>query len=121
MPYEDWAALHFNEEELGQPSISGVTADVDKDGVSNGLEYVFGSDPRYGKSTGAITLTSDPGRVSARFPVNPQAIWQVERTIDLQDWEPYPDFTFHSNGVMGRIDLDPAAGREFYIRLVAND
>jgi len=42
----DWKAEHFTEEELLDEDISGASADADSDGISNLLEFAFGTDPR---------------------------------------------------------------------------
>ena len=43
--YATWIALHFTEEELMNPSISGQLEDPDRDGVANLVEYAILTDP----------------------------------------------------------------------------
>jgi hypothetical protein len=40
-----WQATNFTVSQRGDPSISGWTADPDRDGIGNGLEYYFHMDP----------------------------------------------------------------------------
>lgn len=47
-PVARWQATHFNNTELEDPSISGLAADPDSDGMKNLLEYAFGLDPKNG-------------------------------------------------------------------------
>ena len=44
--FEGWRVEHFNEEERSDPEISGETADPDRDGIPNLLEFALGLDPR---------------------------------------------------------------------------
>ena len=43
--FSTWAAAHFSSDELANPSVSGLLADPDHDGVPNLLEYAFHSEP----------------------------------------------------------------------------
>jgi hypothetical protein len=40
-----WQALHFTEAQRGDSNVSGWTSDPDGDGIRNGLEYFFNTDP----------------------------------------------------------------------------
>lgn len=44
--FSTWRLIHFNTEELADPTISGFDADPDGDLLSNSTEYAFGTDPR---------------------------------------------------------------------------
>jgi hypothetical protein len=44
-PYGLWSIQHFTLEQLTHPEISGPSADPDKDGIANFLEYAFNLDP----------------------------------------------------------------------------
>ena len=52
--FAQWQASHFNATELNDPNISGWSADPDFDGIANGLEYFFHTDPK------AITTSDAP-------------------------------------------------------------
>lgn len=66
-PWEAWRLAQFTPAELGNPAISGETADYDGDGLNTVLEYAFGGDPRLadadmigpvlGQDSGYLTLT----------------------------------------------------------------
>lgn len=45
-PYLEWKTTHFNQEELGDTTISGDSADPDLDGIPNLLEFALGTLPR---------------------------------------------------------------------------
>ncbi len=42
---QDWSAARFTPAQLGDPAVSGPTADPDGDGITNEAEYVFGLTP----------------------------------------------------------------------------
>lgn len=44
--FEQWRGQHFTAAELGDPAISGMTADPDQDGLSNLEEFFHGLNPR---------------------------------------------------------------------------
>ncbi|MHA3773686.1 hypothetical protein ACXR0O_19295 [Verrucomicrobiota bacterium sgz303538] len=44
--FQSWQRERFTVEELANPAVSGPTADPDRDGRSNFLEYAFASNPR---------------------------------------------------------------------------
>jgi hypothetical protein len=43
-----WQAGHFTADQLNNPQISGWAADPDQDGIANGLEFFFNTDPLAG-------------------------------------------------------------------------
>ncbi|MDP3851692.1 MAG: choice-of-anchor M domain-containing protein [Luteolibacter sp.] len=45
-----WQAVWFDAAELDDPAVSGLFADADGDGLSNFIEYAFGTHPRSGAS-----------------------------------------------------------------------
>ena len=49
--FAQWQMWHFTAAQRGNPSISDWNADPDGDGISNGLEYLFDTDPLGGVQT----------------------------------------------------------------------
>ncbi len=88
--YDTWRLAHFTSSELNDPGISGSTADPDKDGLPNLLEYALGADPRLvdasahapviGSSNGYPTLTY------VRPTVWTDVNYVVEWSADLKTW-----------------------------------
>ena len=66
-----WQANWFNAAELDAPQVSGLFADADDDGLSNFLEYAFGTHPRSGAAAPladglglpVFSLTEDNGTI----------------------------------------------------------
>jgi len=48
LSYTDWKTYHFTSGQQNNPNISGWSADPDKDGIRNGLEYFCDIDPMGG-------------------------------------------------------------------------
>jgi hypothetical protein len=46
--FADWQTAHFTPDQLNNPQISGWGADPDQDGIANGLEFFFNTDPLAG-------------------------------------------------------------------------
>ena len=46
--FMDWRIAYFSTDQLNDPTISEWNADPDKDGIANGLEYFFHTDPLSG-------------------------------------------------------------------------
>ena len=89
-------------------SDSAPDADPDHDGLSNALEYVLGSDPRYSNPAGLGTSVSG-GNLILSFPraVSSETgdiSLQVEVSTDLSDW------TSHAGYVIGATTATSSAG-----------
>ncbi len=92
--YAAWAAA-FSSPVL---SPSGPTADADFDGLSNSVEYVTGSDPRFPSQANRPTSTTAAGVITFSFvrvdsSETPDVTTIVEVSSDLVDWTTLPSFT----------------------------
>jgi endonuclease I len=85
-----WKNLRFTTAELGNASISGDTADIDKDGLSNLVEYTFNRNPRQPDATRLFTTTRNgDGSVQLVFTRNRFAsdvTLTYESSTDLHTW-----------------------------------
>jgi hypothetical protein len=61
LPMNSWKSSRFNAGQLADNAISGDGMDPDKDGVPNWREYLHGSHPMDGNSTGATAITIEDG------------------------------------------------------------
>ena len=50
LPYSAWQSLYFTQSQRNDLSVSGWTADPDRDGIPNGLEFYFNTNPIAGMS-----------------------------------------------------------------------
>ncbi len=60
-PYTSWQTANFTAEERGNPLVSGVNADPDGDGLSNALEYAFGTIPKTANSGSFLPQSATTG------------------------------------------------------------
>ena len=65
--YSDWASGFFNSTQLANPAVSGATADFDKDGIPNLLEYLLGGDPTLPSSGLLPSIIKAPGSSNLVF------------------------------------------------------
>lgn len=82
--YDTWKAGKFTEDELLNSAISGSSADPDKDGLSNLLEYAFGTEPRT-SNVSPVTTAPVGGVLRMSFPyiADPTITYTVKATNDL--------------------------------------
>ena len=89
---ESWSNRFFTFEEMGDPEISGETADPDLDGLSNLIEYFFGLNPTQSsappelKVTGSIDSTVSFSYSRTRERKDTKVT--VEGSNGLNDWVP---------------------------------
>jgi len=92
--WEQWRRDHFNATELAETLVSGFSADFDGDGLPNGGEYGFGTDPKDGTSGPDAVSTSKVDEGGAIYPAvtfprrisDPDFSMEVEVATDLQGW-----------------------------------
>jgi len=61
LPVNSWKSSRFNAQQFADSTVSGDGMDPDKDGVPNWREYLHGSHPMDGNSTGATAITIEDG------------------------------------------------------------
>jgi hypothetical protein len=89
-PFEAWRLAEFGDD-AGDPSVSGEMADADHDGVSNLLEYAFGTDPNVtsvARVSHEMVQNEGSRYIRLRVDRNPSATdleFAVEVTSDLSD------------------------------------
>ena len=104
--FQSWSAKHFRIDELADPSISGLEADPDCDGVENLLEWAFGLVPvspdrrvqgAHGPELGLpkVSTLEDGGITSIRLEftrldkaVAPSLSYVAEFSYDMVNWSP---------------------------------
>jgi RHS repeat-associated protein len=69
-PYETWRRAQFNETEVANEAVSSPSADPDKDGMSNLLEYVLTAPPKVPGGKFDPSLTINAGRPVYAFTRN---------------------------------------------------
>ena len=130
--FASWAALHFDAAELSDPSVSGWGADPDQDGVDNGAEYFFGTDPRSALSASTMSvdeISNGDGShcLQIRFQRSATAIGAaavLETSTDLSQWaavlDPDAEAALDRTGATQDITLElaiPAGDDAMFLRL----
>lgn len=94
-PLDEWTRMRFTPPELADPAISGIEADSDGDGVGNGLEFLFGRNPRAHETeagtsfTGGLLPTGERHMVFsfkrvASLPAG--TLLEIDQSADLVSW-----------------------------------
>ncbi len=87
-PYAGWQTGKFTTEELGDVLVSGSNADPDGDGLSNALEYAFGTEPKAPSSGFLPQSAVSSGQLALSYlrPVGGVAgvTYTVQTVSDLQ-------------------------------------
>ena len=90
MPFDAWRLDKFTGPELGNPAISGATADPDGDQLANLIEYALDLAPK-SPSTSPVAMIDLGGYLALSAQKNPDAIditWGAEITGNLTLWNP---------------------------------
>lgn len=94
-PKSEWMQGHFTPAELADPAIGGINADSDGDGVTNGLEFLFGRHPRNQEAEAGTTFSGGPQPSGARRAVfsfirtatlTPGTVLEIDESADLSYW-----------------------------------
>ncbi|MGC4013411.1 MAG: autotransporter-associated beta strand repeat-containing protein [Luteolibacter sp.] len=96
--YSIWASAH---------GITGQAfdGDFDKDGISNGLEWIFGGNPNGHDAAAPVTVTGDVTTgLTLVFTRNPDSIATTTLTVD---WDTDLDVFAHSLSI-GTVDVGPS-------------
>ena len=56
--FADWQTAYFTPEQVADPTVAGLTADPDQDGIANLLEFAFNLDPTFAEP---VTMTAATG------------------------------------------------------------
>ena len=93
-----WQAAHFSQSQLNDPGVSGWAADPDLDGIANGLEYFFNTNPLTGLSASEaaalprVAIITDGPSQYLTFTYRRLMAWDgppevVEVSDDLDSWD----------------------------------
>lgn len=90
--YAEWAGLYFTPAELGNPAVSGATADPRGYGLPNLLAYAFGLDPRTSAPSALPQFGADGNggwQLTYRAPAtaDSEVSVSVEGSVDLLTWQ----------------------------------
>ncbi len=86
-----WRVAHFSFAELGDPEISGWSADPEGDGRSNLFNYAFGLNPREPGENPPVEILFENGQIFLAFrKVREAAVfgltYTIETSSDLMEW-----------------------------------
>ena len=85
-PWNSWRTTEFTLAEQGNPLLSGETADFDRDGLCNLIEYAFRLSPKSATLSPLAISQVSAGELQVTFPVNLEAqdvIVSVETSTQL--------------------------------------
>ncbi len=123
-PWTGWSTSEFTVPEQGNATISGETADPDKDGLPNLLEYAFRTAPKTAQGQ-PYTLQRVGNDLQVDYPQNVDAsdiIILVEYSTDLVSWQRV-GVTYETLSTVGsvrhrRAHVPAAVGAKQFARIV---
>lgn len=87
--FDSWLVDSFAPSEIANPALSGPTADFDKDGVPNLVEYALGLNPKTASATGTPVLSLESGNWTLTYtrPTNRADVtYTVQFSTNLTSW-----------------------------------
>lgn len=127
--YASWTETAFTTDELADPQLSGPTADVNGDGISNLMAYALHLDPHHSVRpselpSGVFNETAS-GLQFRRRSGDAGILYQLERSLDLESWTLLADAaqegdaTAFGDGVemVTLLESSQADGPQAYLRL----
>ena len=98
--FQRWTTIDY-------PDAGGFLTDSDGDGVSEGLEYAFGTNPLVASSKPVTTMNrTSEGRLSLQIPLPVQkegVVYSAEWPDDLEEWTSDGVEVSHSGGVLSAL------------------
>jgi hypothetical protein len=108
---ENWLNLHFTSAEQLQTEVGGLSADPDRDGYSNLLEFGFSTDPRRSETSPPIVSTIEQleiGGMIQSFQTltfsrlsNSSLQFALQESTDLEIWKTRPLIKVRSTVIPG--------------------
>ena len=87
-PYQVWRSARFTVAQLGDPAVSGDTADPDGDGVANLLEYALDRLPLAAEAEAPLSLALVGNTVEVSFSrARSEVLYEVLASPDLVGWD----------------------------------
>lgn len=114
---DGWARSNFGASPLPEGNLSGsLDGDLDADGLSNRIEFMFRFDPRSANSSLGLRAGLTPeGRATVSFHPPAAGWWRVQSSADLRAWENYSEGEYFVTPA-GRVALSSLAnvGARFF-------
>jgi hypothetical protein len=95
-PYNQWLLNYFTQADLGNPAVSGPSADPDRDGISNLMEYALNLKPKSPDIAGLPSVSISNGALTLSYTQVKSATditYTPEVSTDLVSWHSGPGYT----------------------------
>ncbi len=122
-----WRVTQFSTN-ASNPAVSGDTADPDKDGVNNFLEYALGQDPLRSDTNGlprpVIVTTNGSNFLAMTFRTRSKPsglIYTVQTSSNLTSWVDGPSYSdnTNTNSTSSALEVSPDGATNKTVRLMA--